>query len=155
MCALMERLKNELPKGAIVKKCEEKGCKVPLPNAPSSHLVINVNHPFFGLEDKTHCDFLFISCDCACGTSWVVPLELKGGSLDASDMIGQLKAGSNFAQAWIPAKYKTQFLPVGVYGGRLHKSQRDQLRKARVSFRGKKYEIKLIRSGTPLKMAFS
>ena len=153
MCVLMERLKDEIPKRAIVKRCAKEGCEVSLKNAPSPHLVIDVDHPFFGLENESHCDFLFISCDCAGGANWVVPLELKRGSPNATEMVEQLQAGSVFAQAQIPAKYKTQFLPVGVYGGRLHTNQRDRLRKARISFRRKKYEIKLIRCGAPLKTA--
>ena len=151
MCDLMERLKGEIPKRAIVNKCAKEGCEVSLRNAPSPHLVINVDAPFFGLENESHCDFLFISCDCAGEDNWGVPLELKRGSPNATEMINQLKAGSGFAQDRIPAKHKTRFLPVGVYGGRLHTSQRDRLRKARISFRGKKYEIELVRCGTPLK----
>ena len=153
MCALMERLKDEIPKRVVVKNCVKDGCKVSLKNAPSPHLVIDVDDPSFGLENESHCDFLFISCDCANGANWVVPLELKRGSPDATEMVEQLQAGSGFAQVRIPAKHKTQFLPVGVYGGRLHKDQMDKLRKARISFRSKKYEIKLIRCGTPLKTA--
>ena len=126
MCALMERLKGEIPKRAIVNRCAKEGCEVSLRNAPSPHLVIDVDAPFFGLE-------------------------LKRGSPNATEMVNQLQAGAGFAQVRIPAKHKTQFLPVGVYGRRLHKDQMDKLKKARISFRSKKYEIKLIRCGTPLK----
>ena len=151
MCALMERLKDEISKRAIVNRCAKEGCEVSLRNAPSPHLVIDVDDPSFGLENKSHCDFLFISCDCASGANWVVPLELKRGSPNATAMVNQLQAGAGFAQDRIPAKHKTRFLPIGVYGGRLHTNQRDRLRKARILFRGKKYEIELIRCGTPLK----
>ena len=75
MCALIEWLKGKIPESAIVKKCVEQGCEVSLKNAPSPHLVINVNDPVWGFENKRHCDFLFIGCDS--GTDWVVPLELK------------------------------------------------------------------------------
>ena len=150
MCALMKRLKDEIPEGAIVNRCEEEGCRVPLNNAPSPHLVIDVDHSSFGLDDDIHCDFLFIGCDGPRGDNWVVPLELKRGSPDATKMVEQLQAGSGFVQARIPVELGTQFLPVGVYGGRLKKMDRDRLRKARISFRSKKYEIKLIRCGTPL-----
>ncbi len=153
MCGLVEQLKNGLPEGTIVKRCSKEGCKVPLKNAPSPHLVMDLDHPYFDLKDKTHCDFLFISCDCNGGDNWVMPLELKRGSPDATEMVSQLQAGSVFVQAWIPEKHKAQFLPVGAFGGRLHIIQRDKLRKARISFRRKKYEIKLIRCGTPLKTA--
>ena len=153
MCGLFERLKNELPEGTIVKRCSKEGCNVPLKNAPSPHLVMDLDHPYFDLKDKTHCDFLFISCGSSGGANWVVPLELKRGSPDATEMATQLQAGSSVAHARIPEKHKAQFLPVGAYGGRLHIIQRDKLRKARISFRRKEYEIKLIRCGTPLNTA--
>ena len=150
MCGLVEQLKDELPEGTIVKRCSAEGCNVSLKDAPSPHLVMDLDHDFFGLKDKTHCDFLFISCECSGGANWVVPLELKRGSPDATEMVSQLQAGSGVAQARIPDEHKTHFLPVGAYGGRLHITQRDKLRKSRVSFRRKEYQIKLIRCGTPL-----
>lgn len=153
MCSLFERLKDELPEGSIVKRCSAEGCNVPLKDAPTPHLVMDLDHPFFRLKDKVHCDFLFISWDCNDGDNWVMPLELKRGSPDATEMVLQLQAGSGVAQAQIPDEHRTRFLPIGVYGGRLHISQRDKLRKSRVSFRGKQYQIKLIRCRTPLKTA--
>lgn len=150
MCSLFERLKDELPEGANVKRCSAEGCTVPLKNAPTPHLVMDLDHPLFGLKHRIHCDFLFISWDCNGGSNWVVPLELKRGSPDSTEMVSQLQAGSGVAQARISEEHRTRFLPVGAYGGRLHKTQRDKLRKSRVSFRRIEYEIKLIRCGTPL-----
>ncbi len=155
MCRVVDRLKDGLPEGAIVKRCSAEGCAVPLKDAPAPHLIMDLDHPFFRLKDKIHCDFLFISCDCNVGYNWVVPLELKGGSPDATEMVSQLMAGSNFAQAWIPEDHKIQFRPVGVFGGRLHKFQRDKLRRARILYRRKRYEVKLIRCGTPLVVALA
>ena len=123
------------------------------PITPSPHLIIDMDHSSFGLENEIRCDFLFLSCDCAHGANWVAPLELKRGSPNATEMVEQLQAGSRFAQDRVHAEYKARFLPVGVYGGHLHKTERDRLRRARISFRNKNYEIKLIRCGEHLKTA--
>ncbi len=155
MCGVVERLRDELPEGTTVKRCSAKGCNVPLKDAPSPHLVLDLDHPFFRLKDKIHCDFLYISCGGNGGDNWVVPLELKRGSPDATELVSQLQAGSNFAQAWIPEDHKTQFRPVGAFGGRLHKSQWDRLRRARILYRRKRYEVKLIRCRTPLSVAIA
>lgn len=155
MCGVVERLEVGLPEGAIVKRCSAEGCNVPLKDAPKPHLVMDLDHDYFDLKDEIHCDFLFVSCECNGGTDWVVPLELKGGELDATEIKTQLQAGSNFAQALIPEDHKSRFRPVGVYGGRLHKFQRDKLRRARILYRRKRYEVKLIRGGTPLKVALT
>ena len=153
MCGVVERLKDELPDSTIVKRCSAEGCTVPLRNAPTTHLVLDLDHPFFGLQDKVHCDFLFMSSECNGGDNWVVPLELKRGSPDVTEIVSQLQAGSGIAQALIPDEHMTHFLPIGAFGGRLHKTQWDKLRKSRVLFRGKQYQLKLIRCGTPLKTA--
>ena len=115
MCGLVEQLKNGLPEGTIVKRCSKEGCKVPLKNAPSPHLVMDLDHPYFDLKDKTHCDFLFISCDCNGGDNWVMPLELKRGSPDATEMVSQLQAGSGVAEARIPDEHKTHSFRLGAY----------------------------------------
>lgn len=153
MCSLFELLKDKLPDDSIVKRCSAEGCSVPLKDAPMPNLVMDLDHPFFGLKDKIHCDYLFISCGSNGADNWVVPLELKRGSPDAAEMVSQLQAGSSIAQARIPDEHKTHFLAIGAYGGRLHITQRDKLRKSRISFRRKQYQIKLIRCGTPLKIA--
>ena len=155
MCGVVDRLKDGLPEGAIVNRCSAEGCAVPLKDAPAPHLVMDLDHPYFRLKDKIHCDFLFISCDSNGGDNWVVPLELKRGGPDATEVVLQLQAGSGIAQALIPDEHKTQFLPIGAYGGRLHKSQRERLRRARVLYRNKRYEVKLIRCGTQLRVALS
>ena len=153
MCVLVETLKKKIPKEAIASKCAKQGCKVSLKRAPSPHLVVNVDHPFFGLVEQNRCDFLFVCCRSGKEANWAVPLELKRGSPNATEMVNQLQAGSVFAQIWIPSEQKTHFLPVGVYGGNLKTFDRNRLRKARILFRGKKYEIKLIRCGTSLNAA--
>ncbi len=152
MRELLELIKKGVPERAIVSKCAKQGCRVVLKNVPFHHIILDLDHSFFGLVDKPHSDFVFISSG---EPNWAVPLELKKGSLDATEMTRQLQAGSDFVQSRIPAAHQLRFRPIGAYGGHLHKRERDQLRKARVSFRKKKYEIKLIRCGTPLCTALS
>lgn len=152
--ALTGRLNKEIPAEAVTVSCAKEGCRVSLKDAPSPHWVIDMDHSFFGLANKPHCDFLFIGWDGNRKVDWIVPLELKKGSVDAAGLEKQLKAGSAFAEEWIAAKRKVQFLPVGVYGGKLKPRQRDLLRRSRISFHGKKYELKLIRCNSRLTKAF-
>lgn len=153
MCTLIEQLKREIPHSAIVKTCIEQGCRVSMKGAPSPHIIINMNDCSWKFQDKIHCDFIFVGFED--NYHWNVPLELKKGSPDATKIVEQLQAGARFTQDKIPEKYPTRFVPVGAYGGRLHKSQRDKFRRERIRFRHKEYEIKLIHCGTPLKNALT
>ncbi len=155
MSSPIEWLQGEIPPGAIVSKCAKEGCAVSLRKAPSPCWILNMDHSGWGLANQSHCDFLFISCNGAGKTNWVVPLELKKGSPNATEMVRQLQAGANFVQAKMSTQHRTRFLPVGVYGGNLKALQKKKLRQARILFRQMKYEIKLIRCGKPLKEVLS
>lgn len=151
MSTLMEQMQDNIPNKSIVRNCAESGCTVPLTGAPSPFLLIDVNECFINFPDKARCDFLFIGQGNV--FHWVIPLELKKGAPRATEIAEQLQAGAEFAQNKIPEEHATKFIPVGAYGGRLHKFHINRLKNTYISFRGKKYEIKLIRCGTPLKNA--
>ena len=160
MCKLVEVLKKLIPsKCHARKKCTKGKCNVPLRDAPSPYLLVDMDCRALGIPaDSGRCDFLFVGCESTRGAGWVVPLELKSGSPDATDIVKQLQAGAQFAQTClaeavdrIPAQHESTFLPVAVYGGKLHRAQSDKLRKSRILFHGKRYEIKLHRCKTPMK----
>ena len=152
MCELVEALKRNTSSECHVRRCTKEGCNVPLKGAPSSHLLIDMDCSALEIPPSSgRCDFLFVGCDGTRGAGWVVPLELKSGSPDATDIVEQLRAGARFAQARIPAQHEPAFLPVAVYGGKLHRAESDKLKKSRIPFRGKTYEIVLKRCKTPMK----
>ena len=158
MCELVEVLKRNISSECHARRCTKEGCSVPLKDAPSPHLLIDMDCGALEIPpDSGRCDFLFVGCESTRGAGWVVPLELKSGSPRATDIVEQLRAGAQFAEARIPAQHKPTFLPVTVYGGKLHRAESDKLKKSqnKISFRGKTYEIKLIRCNTPLKNALS
>lgn len=154
MCELVEVLKRNIPPKCRARRCTKERCKVPLNDAPSPHLVIDMDCSALDIPaDRRRCDFLFVGCEGPRGAGWVVPLELKSGSPSAADVVEQLQGGARFAEAQLPAQHETRFLPVAVYGGKLHRAESERLKKPpnHISFRGKKYEIKLMRCNTPLK----
>ncbi len=154
MCELVEALKRNILPKCHARRCTKEGCKVPLHDAPSPHLVIDMDCSALDIPaDSRRCDFLFVGCESTRGAGWVVPLELKSGSPNAADVVEQLQGGARFAEAQLPAQHETRFLPVAVYGGKLHRAESERLKKPpnQVSFRDKKYEVKLMRCNTPLK----
>lgn len=158
MCELVEVLKSKTSSECHVGKCTKEGCNVSLEDTPSPHLLIDMDYSALEIPPGSRrCDFLFVGCEGTRGAGWVVPLELKSGSPRVTDIVEQLQAGAQFAEARIPVQHKPTFLPVAVYGGKLHRAERDKLKKSqnKISFRGKTYEIKLMRCHTPLKNVLS
>ena len=158
MCELVEVLKRNIPPECHARRCTKEGCNVPLRDAPSPHLLIDMDCRALEIPSGSgRCDFLFVGCEGTRGAGWVVPLELKRGSPRATEIVEQLRAGAKFADDRIPAHLEPTFLPVAVYGGKLHRAERDKLKESRntVPFRDKTYEIKLMRCNAPLKNALS
>ena len=158
MCELVEGLKNNIPSECQARRCTKEGCNVPLRGAPSPHLLVDMDCNALEIPPGGgRCDFLFVGCEGTRGAGWVVPLELKRGSPRATEIVEQLRAGAQFAEARISTQHKPTFLPVAVYGGKLHRAERDKLKESRntVPFRDKTYEIKLMRCNAPLKNALS
>ena len=154
MCELVEVLKSKISSECHGGKCTKEGRNVSLEDTPSPHLLIDMDCSALEIPPGSRrCDFLYVGCEGTRGAGRVVPLELKSGSPRATDtdIVEQLRAGEQFAQARIPAQHKPTFLPVTVYGGKLHRAESDKLKKSRIPFRGKTYEISLKRCKTPMK----
>jgi hypothetical protein len=151
MANLVKRIKKKLPAGCIAKgKYRKKGCSVSLKGAPTPPIMIDLDKPQAPVgQNAPKCDYIFIG---GCGDVWLAPLELKKGELDASKVVKQLQAGADIAARIIPAGEQVQFQPVAVFGGRLHPAQQDRLSQSasQIRFRGKRFNIRLLRCGQPL-----
>ena len=79
---------------------------------------------------------------------WIVPLELKRGTADASTVVRQLQAGARAAEALIPLTFSITFCPV-IASGSMHKAQRQALKK-KVQFHGCSEFVRRIRCGDQL-----
>lgn len=98
------------------------------------------------------CDYIFLGAKKRdADKDWVVPIELKKGDVDVSDVVKQLQGGANIADRIIPHGASTKFTPV-VASGRLSKIEQRRLRNMsnRVRFRGKSEIVQRIRCGNPL-----
>ena len=108
----MEAVRAKVGDGCLDKKCKRPGCRVSLKGVPESHLIIDFDEPDSPLdESQTRCDYLFVA-DGNRNGGWVVPLELKRGKYDASEVVKQLEAGRKVAEDIVPGKTKVRFRPV-------------------------------------------
>ena len=133
MSNLANAVRARVSEECLTTKCENRRCKVGLPNNPYLFVVINMDHSKSPApRDREHCDFLFIG-ECS-GDNWVVPIELKGRP-KASKIVSQLRAGASVAEKIVPNRVKVKFKPVAVYDG--------QFRRAEVyAFREKRNRVK-------------
>ena len=152
MTSLVQHVRASVPPNCIANRCKKQGCTVRLTGAPRPFVLIDMDcNELKVSQTSRRCDFMFISDD----GSWVVPLELKGGNLDANDAMEQLQAGARFAERVVPRGSSVQFLPVAARDGRVHRAERDKLRskKSRIRFRGQFVPIQLLRCGQPITQA--
>ena len=101
------------------------------------------------LENETRCDFLFVSEEN--GTTWVVPIEFKGGDIGKPKHVAnQLRSGAKLAAKLLPKGIQLRFNPVLVYQKTIHRLALKKLRKERVHLRGSNRMIEIIKCGERL-----
>ncbi len=88
-------------------------------------------------------------------TLFAVPLELKGGGVDASEVCAQLQGGADFAHRFVPKAFEAVCHPVLFHGGSIHPKQRKTLNRAKVRFRGRQLTIKTARCNRPRNLALA
>ncbi len=119
-------------------------------------VLVDMNCKKLGLQSgPKRCDYIFIGSQSNMNADWVVPIELKGKA-KASKISRQLQAGAKFAETkLLPNDVQVHFRPIAAHAGKAHKIQNMKLKKQqyKIKFRGKEYEIKLIRCGSPLEKA--
>ena len=116
--------------------------------APNSRLIVDMDCAALAIPDeKARCDYLFIG---ERGDDvWVTPIELKSGKFGGGDVVKQLQGGACVAES-LPVGDPVRFIPVLAHGKGIHPQQLKSLRKRRVLFQKKEYQVTLIRCGQPI-----
>ena len=106
MGGLVEAVRANVDARCIVTRCSAEGCTVNMNGVRGAHILINMDCRRLGIGRRdSRCDFIFVSDD----GDRVVALELKRGSLDASDVVEQLRAGARFAERIVPRGVTVNF----------------------------------------------
>ena len=152
MSGLVRRVRANVDDRCVVKRIRKKGCRVNLSSAPASRLIVDFDRPGspLGSSDE-RCDYLCVA-DAVDGEGWVVPLELKRGRFDASQIAGQLQAGARAAEQLVPGNLAVKFRPIAVFRRGTHKAERLEAQKKKnwVRFLGSAREMRLMKSGQKL-----
>lgn len=133
------------------KSYTRQGCRVSLANLkskPANRIVLDVDIAYPTDRAKTNqCDFILFHIEDQQNRLVVVPMELKRGGVDASEAVAQLQQGARIADNCTPKMVEISLIPVLFHGSRIHSTQRNRLRKARIKFRGEEYPINTTRCG--------
>ena len=158
MTGLVSTVRGKVNSSCIENRGMKKdGCSVSLKDAPQPRLIIDFDKPGSPLgRNQTRNDYLFVA-EVSAKPDWVVPLELKGGEVDASEVVGQLKAGARAAEQLVPKAMSVNFRPIVAFGGGIDKAERNALRnkRNRVQFHGMAESVRLIKCGDQLIKALS
>ena len=120
----------------------KEGCRVSMANIPSERVVLDVDLVFpTGRADTNQCDFVLFYIDTAQDSLIGVPMELKRGDVNASEAVAQLQEGARIADGCTPNDVEMNLVLILVHGGSIHRSQRNRLRTARITFRGEEFPI--------------
>ena len=146
MSDLLDRIKSRIGEKNLSRTYVRNGCRVYMSDIPRQRLVADMD-----LASKSHkikgkkCDFvLFIQTGSE--QLLIAPLELKRGA-DTDGVQDQLQAGARFASGIISNQSECTLRPILIHGKRLHETDRKDLNRAKINFRGDEFTIKTTKCG--------
>ena len=151
----LTHIQEQVNPNSITNSCNENGCRAYLTDLPKQKVVINVEKEFDARGDsRKRCDRLLFYEQVGKNTFVAVPIELKGGKGDESDVLEQLKSGLEFAATLVPDLQKTDYVPI-VFTKRGIKSMnpKHQKQKLKVKFKGKTLRVHIGRCGREKNLA--
>lgn len=154
MSALVDAVRAHVPQHCRAARCRKQSVSARLDGLPAQRVLVDLDCDDLDIPpEMQRCDFIL-----ACDDNLLAPVELKKGDVERTQVARQLNGGSQIADQWLPRddSLRVRFRPVVVYRGKFNRAQRRKTKAAeRVMFRGQPYEIKPIRSGSPLAKALS
>ena len=154
MSGVVAAVKCEVPAGCQASRCRRPGCSVSMAGLPEDYVLVDLDCPELDISpDGKRCDYVFVGGDE--DAMWVAPIELKSGRFKVSEVKKQLKGGTDVAAAWLPRQDGFRFVPVLVYGGGMHKQERNALGRVKITLHGRTRRAVWIRCGGALKDALS
>lgn len=151
MNEVLDQIRAHIGDNSLADSCRRNGCRVSMQDVPSPRVLVDVDAAFPAHEmEGKRCDYVLFFTGAEKDTLFAVPMELKSGGVDASEVSAQLKGGADFAHRFAP---KAVCHPILFYGKKLHEAQRKTLNRAKVRFRGLQLTIKTARCNQPKNLA--
>lgn len=135
--------------------CSRHGCRVYMNDMPRCRVIVDSDLAFPAHNvSGGRCDYILFLITPDTDALVVVPMELKSGSVDASEAAEQLQCGADFADRFVSENNgNLRFLPVLFHGRSIHPMQRNTLNRTKIRFRGLEFTIKTERCNRPRNLA--
>ena len=151
----LTHIQGQVSPSSLTVECGGEKCKVYRTGLPRKRVVINVEKEFDarGKKEK-RCDRLLFYGNAAKNTFVAVPIELKSGKADESQVLEQLKSGLEFAATLVRGLKETVYVPiVFTKKGIRSRNPRHQNRELKVKFKGKTLTVLTGRCGRKKNLA--
>ena len=149
MMGSVAELAKKVPDCCHTTQCNRDQCSVRLNGTPPNRVIVDMDCAALGLNNETRCDYLFVSEEDK--TTWVAPIELKGGKVGSVTRVAnQLRGGAELAAKLLPPGLAIQFVPVLAHKRSIHRVDLKKLRKEKIRLRGSVQMIEIVRCGDPL-----
>ena len=100
---VLDHIRSQVDGESLIDSCSGEGCRVDMANLPSDRVVINIEREFESRNmTEKRCDRLLFFIDTAENNFVAVPIELKSGKAEQSEVTEKLQNSLNFAADIIP-----------------------------------------------------
>ncbi len=142
---VLDAIREQIGEENLSGSYRREGCQMYMTDVPSPRVIADADlaFPAHNLSGKK-CDFILFLFENA-EKLLTIPVELKGGNVDASEAHEQLQQGADFAARVMPKSLTSVCRPVLIHGKGLHTQQRITLNRAKIRFRGQELTIKTAR----------
>ena len=152
----LSHIHGQVSHNSITNSCYEEGCRAYLTDIPRQKVVINVEEEFDSRRDnRKRCDRLLFYENAGKNTFVAVPIELKSGKAEESDVREKLENSLKFATTLAPDRKgigKTVYVPVLIHGRGINWTNPSN-RELIVNFQGKSIKALIGRCGRKKNLA--
>ena len=152
----LSHIQGQVSPNSITNYCYEEGCRAYLTDLPGQKVVINVEEEFDSRGDnRKRCDRLLFYENVGKNTFVAVPIELKGGKANESEIREKLENSLKFAATIAPNRKgvgKTVYVPVLIHGRGI-KWTNPKRQKLTVNFQGNSILVHIGRCGRKKNLA--
>ena len=155
MNEVLDKIRSQVGTENLSNSCSRDGCRVSMEDVPSRRVVIDADRAFpaHKMEEGKQCDYVLFFTNTGQDTLFAVPMELKSGGVDASEVSEQLQRGAEFVGRFVPSAFRAICNPILFHGKSIHPKQRKTLNRAKVLFHGRQLTIKTARCNQPRNLA--
>ena len=147
-------LRSRIGDNHLATSCSGAGCRVDMTDIPVKRVIVDADKAFDAYRiPGQRCDRVLFLLGPAPYRLIAAPIELKSGTVRASEVAGQLQQGIEFVKRFAPPNAHLTCRPILIHGRGLHSYQRATLNRTKISFGSQRLTITTARCNHPGNLA--